>query len=223
LRDASVPAAHSEMSSPCRGHPALPVAPLVCAGFEHAPAQVLAGSLLTSGEAAVGDELALAPAAGKNSSRWAIGQAAASPLDEPPGQMAASAIGGPEAAVSHEASCSGRPVVLYLGRAAASAVAAAASRRAALWVIARSKIAKAIAVGVRVSDRGSTLVLRLTCPAAAPSSCKVRLWLQNLGRRHHRRPRAVTLLTRHITVAAGRSAKLVLRSHAFIAASCSRC
>jgi hypothetical protein len=37
--------------------------------------------------------------------------AAASPLDEPPGQMPASVMGGPEAAVGDENSCSGNAAV----------------------------------------------------------------------------------------------------------------
>jgi hypothetical protein len=109
-------------------------------------------------EATVGDELALAPAAVQNSSPWPMGHGAASPLDEPPGQMAASTMAGPEGEVADEDSCSGDAGV-------------AALRIGGLLRFVKTSNARARCRSFRNATRSSTLDQREHCVDASAMRC----------------------------------------------------
>ena len=68
---------------------------------------------------------------------------------------------------------------------------------------------KAVAAGVRISRRGASIAVRLTCPKRASSACKVGVALTRPAKRGT--SRVVTIVSRRVTVAAGKTAKLTLR------------
>ena len=69
---------------------------------------------------------------------------------------------------------------------------------------------RAVRAAVRISRRGSRIVVRLTCPKSARSTCDVRAALK-LTKGPRGRTRVVTLVSRRVAVAAGKTAKLTVR------------
>ncbi len=62
---------------------------------------------------------------------------------------------------------------------------------------------------MRISRRGASIAVRLTCPKRASSACKVGVALTRPAKRG--KSRVVTIVSRRVTVAAGKTAKLTLR------------
>jgi lysophospholipase L1-like esterase len=70
---------------------------------------------------------------------------------------------------------------------------------------------KKVGVKVRVTRRGTTARIRLTCPRSAPSSCKVAALLKIKRPTKRHRTHLVTLVTKRVTIKPGRTVTLVLR------------
>jgi hypothetical protein len=69
---------------------------------------------------------------------------------------------------------------------------------------------RALSVAVHIIRHARTLTVKLTCPRDASSSCAIVLALQHTQQLKHRRKHTKTLLTRRITVPAGKGTTVVL-------------